>query len=243
MSGIIKYSLEELAHVTSYLCEREDAAHPTTILIGGWAVDSYNSWFGSVDIDLITNSDTRQSLSYHLRNERGFIKYNLPGLPTSVMKETEAGAIIIDFATKQKPFPFEGLDESLDFSILDRNTEVRKIRENVEIAVPNRATLLILKLKAIWDRSHRINNMTCDDIEWETGKLIKDHADILALIDPAHGGKDIEISVLGELLVKYPFLKESLISVYVSDAGLDKYARMSKDDAKNVIDLMLSLTG
>jgi hypothetical protein len=52
----------------------------------------------------------------------------------------------------------------------------------------------------------------------------------------------LKISVLGELLKKYPFLKGSLISVYVSDAGLEKYGRISQDDAKSTIDLMLSLT-
>ena len=178
---------------------------------------------------------------YNLREHHGFEPYRLAGLPTSVKKITEAGPVIIDFASRQKPFPFEGKDTTLDFSILDGNTETREIRGGTEMAVPNRATLLVLKLKSIWDRHYRIVHGTSSDIEWETGKLIKDHADILALIDSDYGGNQIEISVLGELLEKYPFLKESLISVYDSDEGIEKYGRMSQNDAETTIDRMISL--
>ncbi len=242
MSGIVRFSIEELNVIAQYLHEKEDNGNPTTVLIGGWAVDSYNPWFGSIDIDLITNSRTRKSLMYHLRKYRGFEPYRLPGLPTSVKKETEAGPVIIDFASRKKPFPFEGGDDTtLYFSILDGKTETRQIRGGIEMAVPNRAALLVLKLKAIWDRHYRIVHVTSNNIEWETGKLIKDHADILALIDSNYGGNQIEISVLGELLEKYPFLEESLISVYDSDEGIEKYGRMSQNDAKTVIDRMISL--
>jgi len=34
----------------------EDERYPLTVLIGGWAVYCYNPWYGSVDIDLVTNS-------------------------------------------------------------------------------------------------------------------------------------------------------------------------------------------
>ncbi|WP_094229219.1 hypothetical protein [Methanolobus psychrotolerans] len=241
MSNIIKFSLEELGEITQYLSERENAGNPTTVLIGGWAGDSYNSWYGSIDIDLITNISTRSSLSYFLREERNFIPYKLPGVSTGVQKNTEAGSIIIDFETRQKPFPFEGRVESLDFTILDGNTETRKRRGSIEIAVPNRATLLVLKLKAIWDRHYRIEKQTSDDIEWERGKLIKDHADLLALIDPNYGGYQIDIPVLGKLLELYPFLEESLISVYESEEGIEKYSRMSPKNAKTAIDTILSL--
>ncbi|NPE27561.1 hypothetical protein HNV12_06175 [Methanococcoides sp. SA1] len=241
MGNIIRYSIDELEVIGQYLHEKEEREEPTTVLIGGWAVDSYNSWYGSIDIDLITNASTRKSLMHHLRNDRGFTPYKLPGVPTSVKKDTEAGPVIIDFATRQKPFPFEGKDMSLDLSILNGNTETRQIRGGIEMAVPNRATLLVLKLKAVWDRNYRIVHGTSDDIEWETGKLIKDHADVLALIDPDHGGEQTEISVLGRLIEKYPFLEKCLISAYNSDEGIEKYGRMSQDDARSIIDRMISL--
>lgn len=101
MSNIIKFSLDELIVITEYLQEREDADDPTTVLIGGWAVDSYNPWFGSIDIDLITNSNTRTSLRFHLRKNHNFVPYRLAGIPSSVKKDTESGAVIIDFASRQ----------------------------------------------------------------------------------------------------------------------------------------------
>lgn len=242
MINIIRFSLDELGVITKYLHDKEDADNPTTVLIGGWAVDSYNPWFGSIDIDLITNSSTRTSLSFHLRKDHDFVPYRLAGIPSSIKKDTESGAVIIDFASRQNPFPFEGRGELLDFSILDGNTETRLIRESIEMPVPNRATLLILKLKAIWDRQYRIEQQASDNIEWEKGKLIKDYADVLALIDPNYGGNQIEISVLGKLLAMYSFLEKSLISVYDSDDGVAKYGRMSQDDAKLTIDQIISLS-
>jgi len=241
MSDIARFSFDELNVITQYLHDKEEHDNPTTVLIGGWAVDSYNSWFGSIDIDLITNNRTRESLMYYLRENRGFMPYRLAGLPTSIKKDTEAGPVIIDFASRQRPYPFEGGNTILDFSILDGNTETRTIRGGIEMAVPNRATLLILKLKAVWDRNYRIVHGASDNVEWETGKLIKDRADVLALIDSNYVGDLIEISVLGKLLEKYPFLEESLTSVYDSDEGIEKYGRMSQNDAKNIIDQMISL--
>lgn len=107
-SEIIRFSLDELRAITQYLHEKEEKDNMTTVLIGGWAVYSYNSWFGSIDIDIITNSRIRKSLMYYLRQNRDFEPYRLEGLPTSVKKKTEAGAVIIDFANRKKPYPFEG---------------------------------------------------------------------------------------------------------------------------------------
>ncbi|MBN2488769.1 MAG: hypothetical protein JXA98_07050 [Methanosarcinaceae archaeon] len=240
---IIELSLAELNEVIRYLHEKHgETEDPKTVLIGGWAVDSYNPWFGSIDIDLITSSRIRKSIMYHLRELRGFEPYRLPGLSTSVQKITEAGPVIIDFATWQKPYPFEGIkDISLDFRILVENTEMRTIRGGIEIAVPNRATLIIMKLKAIWDRQYRIENVLSDDPLWESGKLVKDRADVLALIDPKHGGREIDISVLGELLEKYPFLEKSLFSVSESNEGIEKYGRMPQNEIRQVIGTLLSL--
>jgi hypothetical protein len=58
---VIDASRGELIEIFRWVQVRgEDARYPLTILIGGWAVYSYNPWYGSVDIDLITNSRTRQ---------------------------------------------------------------------------------------------------------------------------------------------------------------------------------------
>jgi len=60
---IINASLEELIEIFRWVHPREKKEkYPVTVLVGGWAVYSYNQWYGSVDIDLVTNNKTRQSL-------------------------------------------------------------------------------------------------------------------------------------------------------------------------------------
>ena len=82
--------------------------YPITVLVGGWAVYSYNKWYGSVDIDLVTNSKTRQSLMWYLRNERGFVPQRDEMAPTTVAKNVHDGKILIDFGSREDIYLFEG---------------------------------------------------------------------------------------------------------------------------------------
>ena len=55
---VIERSLAELREIFAWVNERQgDLPTPTTILIGAWAVDAYNPYVGSVDIDSVTNSN------------------------------------------------------------------------------------------------------------------------------------------------------------------------------------------
>ena len=56
-------SLEELRFIFNWVRERvESAENPVTVIVGGWAVYAYNPWIGSIDIDLVTNGDTKDRL-------------------------------------------------------------------------------------------------------------------------------------------------------------------------------------
>ncbi len=95
---IIEKSLEELRFILNWITEQGEAYdNPTTVLIGGWAVDTYNSWYGSVDIDLVTNSRTKNTLKQVLKQERKYDSYRIPGRVNTVSKTTESREIIIDF--------------------------------------------------------------------------------------------------------------------------------------------------
>jgi hypothetical protein len=50
LTPLFSASLQELEHIARYTDSREET--PRTVLIGGWAVQSYNPWYGSIDIDL-----------------------------------------------------------------------------------------------------------------------------------------------------------------------------------------------
>jgi hypothetical protein len=118
-----------------------------TVLIGGWAVHSYNHWYGSIDIDLITNSKTRGSLQEHLVKNRGFVRNRKPDDTKYVRKPTPHGSILIDFGTREREDPFEGHDCRMNYNVLDGRTTLRSIGNGLMFPVPERTTLIFLKLK------------------------------------------------------------------------------------------------
>jgi hypothetical protein len=242
-SNIIERSLIELQEIARYLHEREYLEVPVTVLIGGWAVHSYNPWYGSIDIDLITNSRTRASLQEHLVKNRGFVRDRKPDDTKYVKKSTSHGSIIIDFGTREREDPFEGHDLRISYGLLDGRTTLKPIGNGLVFPVPERTTLMFLKLKAASDREYRIENDISHDIEWERGKLKKDRADILALLDPGSGGHEVDVSFLGAFMEKYPFLIECLKKVALDVEAVEFYRRMSQDSAEVLIERVLSLIG
>lgn len=240
---IIALSLEELKFILDWIKKRgEPADKPTTVLIGGWAVDAYNPWYGSIDIDLITNASTKRSLLHALRVERGFERQRTPSGPTMISKPTPHGPIIIDLGSRSDRNNFEGRKEELSYGLLDGQTTVKNTRGATPAPVPTRTLLLLFKLKAAWDRAYRVEHETSNDPEWEKGKLVKDYADIIALIDPAHGGTEIDLSYLGAKFQHLPFLKELLKRIPESRDALQKYGRTDKEALKSTMDRLLALT-
>jgi len=238
----ISSSLEELIEIFRWIRAHEkNERGQVTVLIGGWAVYSYNPWYGSVDIDLVTNSRSRQDLMWYLRNEHGFIPQRDEMAPTTVAKNVPEGKIIIDFGSRGDICRFEGRDEQCLFSLLDGRTQMREIVTGFPVIVPEQTLLVIFKLKAAWDRSFRIKNGRSSDEEWETGKLKKDRADILALIDPEIRDTEIDIQYLGERLHEYPFLVQMLQEIPEDLDAINMYRRMSQEDVRARIENLLLL--
>ena len=239
---IITESFEELKFILDWVRKRgETAENPVTVLVGGWAVYAYNPWLGSIDIDLVTNRTTKDGLMRDLiASERGYDHYRIPGVHT-VFKPTDYGqSIIIDFGNRDERYEFEGRDEELNFDSLNGQTTIKEIR-GLPIPVPARSLLLLFKLKASWDRAYRIEGETSDDMFREQGKLVKDYADIIALIDPAHGGRDIDTGFLGEKLVDFYFLKECLRRIPENRDAVGMYNGMSQEAVRDNIMRLLSL--
>lgn len=239
---IISNSLEELRFILNWVRERgETADAPVTVLVGGWAVDAYNPYYGSVDIDIVTNNRTKESLKYILTQEQGYNHDRDSGINT-VYKPTDYGRIIIDFGNREEIYKFEGRSEELNFNLLDGHTITKNVRGNIPASVPTRSLLFLYKLKAAWDRSHRLDVGTSPDSEWEKSKVIKDFADVLALIDPDYGGNELDLNFLGEKLHEYDFLRGILETVSENQDGLQKYGRMGLESARENIQRLLSLT-
>lgn len=241
---VIDASRDELIEIFRWVQARgKDERYPLTVLIGGWAVYCYNPWYGSVDIDLITNSRARQHLMKYLRDERGYVHKRHPMIPNTVAKHIPEGEILIDFGSRENVCRFEGRFEECPFSLLDGRTVVREITAGSPVVVPERTLLLLFKMKAAWDRSHRIMGGTSYDEEWEQGKLRKDRADILALLDPAAGGTETDITYLGEQLRTYPFLVEILREIPFDRDAVAMYRRMDPAQAGDVVERLLLLVG
>jgi hypothetical protein len=203
-------SLEEVKEIFRWVqAKGVKESGPHIVLIGGWAVYTYNQWYGSFDIDLVTNSKIRHSLKYHLVRQRGFEYLNGP-LATTIAKKIDGQKIVIDFMPREETYKFEGRTAECPFTLLDKRTESRDIVSGFPVIVPEQTLLMIYKLKAAWDRSYRIEHQCSTDIEWETVKLHKDRADILSLIDRSIRGTAIDLQYLGERLHEYTFLVETL---------------------------------
>ena len=213
---------------------------PQIVLIGGWAVYTYNQYYGSFDIDLVTNSRIRHSLKHHLVNQRGF-KYSNGPLATAIAKEIDGKKIFIDFMPREETYKFEGRAEECPFSFLEKRTESRDIVSGFPVIVPDQTLLMIYKLKAAWDRSYRIEHRCSTDIEWEMSKLRKDRADILSLIDPDILGTEIDLNYLGEKLHEYTFLVETLQKIPDDIDAVKLYSLMNQAKARDTIDQLLSL--
>jgi hypothetical protein len=242
---IIDASREELAWIFRWVHDHgEDPESPVTVLIGGWAVYCYNPWYGSVDIDIITNNRTRQHLMKFLRDTRGFVPQRHPVIRNTVVKNSPEGAILIDFGSREDVCRFDGRSEICPFSLLDGQTTIMRIEtggSSVPVIVPTRALLLLYKLKAAWDRSHRLQTASSPDAEWEQGKVRKDQADILALLDPAAGGSDIDVHYLGSRLSEFPFLMEVLREIPYNGEAVAMYRRLSPAQARDIVDRLIGL--
>ncbi len=75
------------------------------LLIGGWAVDAYNPWYGSLDIDIITNGRTRNSLKNFMKNQEGFQTEEILPKQKTISKITPEGKkIVIDYVQTKNEF-------------------------------------------------------------------------------------------------------------------------------------------
>jgi hypothetical protein len=233
--AIIEISGSELRKIAALLSERQEVREdPKTVLIGGWAVDAYNPYLGSQDIDLVTDNETRQWLIDRLARNEGYTPH-IQYPSDTVKKVTLHGEIILDIIYREIPYPFEGDPEiPFTFNILNGNTVFRNIRGGARIPVPNRSILVLLKLKAAWDRSYRLIHQRSRDPYRERSKMIKDYADVLALIDPAHGGREIDLEILGAQISRFTFLKELILRIPNLGDVRERYQTMTQQDIRRL---------
>lgn len=173
------------------------------IIIGGWGVHVYNSYCGSIDVDVIGESFGGKFLEVVERYERTHDYEFYPKDPLGIETMTRKpivrngrvfGHIEIDACTVEDPRPsrfHEDETKKLPYSLCLRKKYRREVNfsKGASCYVPSKPLLFLYKLKAVRDRTHDLRTgagiMAPEKEEFLHSKLLKDMSDLLALLDPS----------------------------------------------------------
>ena len=234
------YSYEELGYIFSWSAKNEEFRQGDLVLIGGWAVHSYNPWKYSLDIDFLSTNRFKDLLKEHLYTTMGYEKEKDSFGNTVLLKNAPPGEIYLDFLPKQDMF--HNTQVYLDIGKLSYQTTSRKIQfssfKEYNVIIPEISMLLLLKVKAAWDRYNDIQNVDSANIERLTEKFSKDCGDIIALMD-CDDFRFARFEWLSPILKGYHFLKE-----FIEEGNIEQnspYSRLSISASKTVIKNFLSV--
>jgi len=237
-------SLKELARIFRILSSwEEEPKKPRAALIGGWAVYCYNRYHGSTDVDILTPAGKRDSLIKELKRRHGYEFRALedgerPHLYKEFgMESADNGKkekVIIDFINPTDKYQFPGKSDALRHSFIYERLTTAPLG-GITVPVPDRTALLVTKLKAAWDRRVKLDFYPrTPDRPYQEGKIIKDYADILALVDPDKGGTELDLTFLNTMLEKHKFLKAVLDRCEISGPAAELYG-ISPEMGKEIV--------
>jgi len=165
--------------------------HP--IIIGGWAVYFYSPKMGSRDIDVVLPSWEMRDriIDSYLKNngyEQRQIAFGVNEWVKLLDPEDTTSETYLDVCTLQDKNMVRGMDFEVPWSIA-REWQRGMELEGLEIYIPDPEPLLVLKVKAAWDRFYKITK------EGKNGflkdKLRKDRFDIISLLFECELRRDI----------------------------------------------------
>lgn len=219
---LAEHSYEELLNLLEWF----SSFSLIPVLIGGWAVFAYNSYFGSVDIDLVGWNMGGHFLEIIERYERshGYEEVKSPGLGIECAYRkpiTEHnrvyGYVEIDVCTFEADTGsfHEDATKKLPYALCSAPELLRKVTPNEKrpravVYVPRKSLLFLYKLKAFRDRTFDLRTrgavMNVERLEWMRTKLEKDGADLIALLNPKPERymikDDLNFGLLKQLLEK-----------------------------------------
>lgn len=240
---LINESYRELINLLKYF---RHFGSPT--VIGGWAVYFYNSYYGSVDIDIVGPSmqgHFNSVLDNYVRDYKyTIIQLDDFGLQTTAHKDVfregeKVGAIEIDAATfeEKEAIKFhEDRNNVLPYSLCSDD----KLRIEVTLEkdcfcyIPTKTLLLLYKIKAWRDRAFDVRTkgatMLAERLAWMQAKVAKDQSDIIALLEPSPSRKvadgTIDTNVLNKICKDYKIdslVRQSLEELNYSYEALKFY--------------------
>lgn len=194
---LARHSFDELLSLLDWFTRRG----PIPTIIGGWAVYFYNSYLGSVDIDLVSYSmgGMFDQLLLGFEVSQGYVEVKTDplGLGTSYVKPVvEEGRVVghveIDACTfESDPRVFhEDEHKELPYELCGRKSLLTGVDLGGGRAayIPVKPLLFLYKLKAFRDRAYDLRArgavLSTSRREWLRSKWIKDGSDMIALLDP-----------------------------------------------------------
>ena len=132
------------------------------IIVGGWAVWAHTQFEYSVDVDFVLRSEAELVKLRPFFDQEDFKRETNGGI-SFVKKISDEGLgsyllkhMIFDVALfSDKNTLSENKNIDVPWSLLENNTESKTI-EGISIEIPSRELLIVFKVKAIIDRSHKL---------------------------------------------------------------------------------------
>jgi hypothetical protein len=236
---------------------------PIPIIIGGWAVFFYNSYLGSIDIDIV-GPGMDGHLIYILTDFQGKNGYeevskSVLGLEKTYKKPIiENGEFVgdmeIDACTYEQDFNtfHEDRGKVLPYSLCDNPGMLEKITLNEVddiINIPNKSLLFLYKIKAFRDRSFDVENkraiLSEAMITWLEGKVIKDGSDIISLLDPNPSQfrikQNIDINIIKKIIkdFKLEFILETVDRLHENKLSMKLYSKADEQTIRAWTDTIL----
>ena len=233
-------SFEELRYIFGWSLANSNYRSGDIILIGGWAVHSFNPWKYSLDIDLITTDRFKDSLKKHLYSTMNYNRERDSAGNTLYLKSLDSGEIYLDFLPKKDQF--HGTDKILNLMEIEYETVTKNISYSFEsgfqVIVPEISMLLLLKLKAAWDRHIDLSTGASQDQARLNEKFTKDCGDIIALLQ-SEMFQFARFDWLSSIIARFDFLRDFLEQEIIENNSI--FDRVSRKDGKALIKKLVSL--
>ncbi|MFH2112793.1 MAG: hypothetical protein ABIJ47_16215 [Candidatus Bathyarchaeota archaeon] len=251
LTVIARHSYQELLDLLLWFHHQG----PTPILIGGWAVYLYNSYTGSVDVDLVGPSmgGLFDATLESFERERGYqpVVFGPMGLGTSFRKPIiESGELHgymeIDACTYEndnRVFKENPLKE-LPYELCSREGMTAQVLldRSCEALIPVKPLLFLYKLKALRDRQYDLREQGAvlgyERAAWLRSKMVKDGSDLISLLDsgdyPRVVSQRFDSSILRKIIDEYDlgFIVESIESLPLMYESRQLYRNIDESAVK-----------
>lgn len=189
---------------------------------------------------MIATGRFKEQLKEHLYKTRNYSKEKDPAGNNLYLKSLDSGDIYLDFLPKK--YQFHGTDKLLNLSEIKYGTVPKNIsyafESEFQVIVPEISMLLLLKLKAAWDRHYDLSLETTPNREHLSEKFSKDCGDIIALLQ-SDAFRFARFDWLSSIISEFDFLRDFLEQEIIADNST--FERISHKEGEALIKRLLSL--